>query len=47
MNRALNNKAKKQQIAVFWLCSSDDLDLSLKTFEKYKDPVLQLTSENI
>ena len=35
MNSAINNKAKKQQIAVFWLCSSDVSYLSLKTFEKY------------
>ena len=28
MNNAINNKAKKQQYAVFWLCNSDFLDLS-------------------
>ena len=43
INSAKNNKAKKQQIAVFWLCSSNVLDISLKTLEKYKDPFLQLT----
>ena len=47
INRTKNNKTKKQQIAVFWLCNSNVLDLSLKTFEKYKDPFLQLTIENI
>ena len=47
INSVKNDKAKKQQIAVFWLCSSNILDLSLKKLEKYKDPFLQLTLKNI
>ena len=46
MNNTINNKAKKQQCAVFWLCRSDSGSF-IRNIRKIEDPFIQLNSKNI